>query len=258
VWTQTNYFSLEITTYETLLRPIEVFHTQPPQPVSVVAEKLKASEKKREEKRLKQIQANREKQAEQQAKEKKRKREKGENETINGTLVQDDADQGKQREEGTSKKRPRIQEDQEGLPEEEMDAASSSTATISLSKAELNNDPTSMTLALPESTLQIPLILPGPSEAIGSHSVSPPLMPSSTPKPQPQVITKINVSKALPEARGHTSYLTFARLVPISSSSLLPSTSSASASVSTQSLESQVAGIGNDPLFIPEQDDQTT
>jgi len=222
-----------------------------------VAEKLKVSEKKREEKRLKQIEANREKQAEQQAKEKKRKREKGGNETINGTQVHDDADQGKQAEEGTSKKRPRIQEDQEGLPEEAMDAASSSTTIISLSKAELTNDPTSMTLALPEPT--IPLCLPSSSEAI----VSPPIpMPSSIyptpPKPQPPIISKINVSKALPEVRGHTSYLTFARLVPISSSSLLPSTSSASASASTQSLESQVAGIGNDPLFIPEQDDQTT
>ena len=223
-----------------------------------MAEKLKASERKREEKRLKQIQANREKQAEQQAKEKKRKREKGEDDTINGTLVHDDdADQGKQGEEGTSKKRPRIQEDHEGLPEEEeMDFASSTTRTISLSKAELSHDPTSIPLALPASTSQIPGCLPSSSEAIASSSVLPAIpMPASI-SPTP-IISKINVSKALPEVRGHTSYLTFARLVPISSSSL-PSTSTASTSVSTQSLELQAAGIGNDPLPALEQDDQTT
>jgi hypothetical protein len=81
-----------------------------------------------------------------------------------------------------------------------MDAASSSTTTISLSNAELTNDPTSMILALPASTSQIPPCLPSSSEAIASHSVSPPIpMPSSispTPsKPQPPIITKINVSK---------------------------------------------------------------
>jgi tRNA (adenine57-N1/adenine58-N1)-methyltransferase len=240
-----------------------------PQPVSIVAEKLKVSERKREEKRLKQIQANREKKADQQAKvkvkEKKRKREKTEDELLNGTLA-DDPNQDKPGEGviGTSQKRPRIQEDQEGQPEEmDMDAASS---TISLSKAELSNDPISMPLEPPPaSTSQIPVYMPSSSEAIASSSTSQgiPMPASISPapsKPQlPIISSKINLSKALPEVRGHTSYLTFARLVPIPSSSSLPSTSSASASVSTtQSLESQIAGIGSDPLPAPEQDDQPT
>jgi hypothetical protein len=83
-------------------------------------------------------------------------------------------------------------------------------------------------------------------------------MPASvSPTLSKPIMTRANVSKALPEVRGHTSYLTFARLVPISSAGL-PSTSSASGSETTQSLESQLSGTGNDPLLAPEQDDETT
>ena len=46
---------------KTLIRPIEVSEVLTPQPVSVVAEKLKASEQKREEKRSRRIQANKKK-----------------------------------------------------------------------------------------------------------------------------------------------------------------------------------------------------
>ena len=44
--------------YETLVRPIEVFQIPPLQPISIVSEKLKKSELKREDKRLRQIAAN--------------------------------------------------------------------------------------------------------------------------------------------------------------------------------------------------------
>lgn len=225
------------------------------QPISIVAEKLKASERKREEKRLKQIQANRDKKAEQQAKEKKRKREGGEDEIINGIQAQEDADQDKQGEEsdGTSKKRPRIQEDQEGRIDEEMDALPSPTmtiSTISLSTAELSNDSMSMPPASTASTSQIPVCLSSPSGAMASclPEIPMPDNVSSTPsKPQPPVITKINLSKALPEVRGHTSYLTFARLVSFSSSGLSSTSPTSAASVSTQILEPQIAKIVSDP-----------
>jgi tRNA (adenine57-N1/adenine58-N1)-methyltransferase catalytic subunit len=44
--------------YKTLVRPIEVFRIPSLQPISVVSEKLKRSELKREEKHLRQIAAN--------------------------------------------------------------------------------------------------------------------------------------------------------------------------------------------------------
>ena len=44
--------------YETFVRPIEVFQIPPLQPISIVSERLKRSELKREDKRLRQIAAN--------------------------------------------------------------------------------------------------------------------------------------------------------------------------------------------------------
>ncbi|GLB38651.1 putative catalytic subunit of tRNA (adenine-N(1)-)- methyltransferase, which catalyzes the formation of N(1)- methyladenine at position 58 (m1A58) in initiator methionyl-tRNA [Lyophyllum shimeji] len=49
----------EITMYETLLRPIDVSHVPVLQPVGEISEKLKQAERKREDKRLKQIAAGR-------------------------------------------------------------------------------------------------------------------------------------------------------------------------------------------------------
>ncbi|KAF9465270.1 tRNA methyltransferase complex GCD14 subunit-domain-containing protein [Collybia nuda] len=49
----------EITMYETLLRPLDVTHVPAPTPISEISEKLKQAERRREEKRLKQIAAGR-------------------------------------------------------------------------------------------------------------------------------------------------------------------------------------------------------
>ncbi len=193
--------------------------------MSVVSEKLKASEKKREERRLRQIQANRAKQME-----KKRKREEGE---VN-EITDADQDRGEAVEDaGVSKKRTRTTEDREGK-DEQMDigedlSSVTTTMAVPLSDAELDAD--SKLLLSPGMTTS-PALTPVSTEGNPTSDSHVAALATHIPTTTLHMEAKVNVSKALPEVRGHTSYLTFACLIPISStvSSSSGSTSSAAAS----------------------------
>lgn len=206
-WPSTNltiFIYSEITMYETLVRPIEVFQIPPLQPISIVSEKLKRSELKREDKRLRQIAANKA------AAGAKRKRDPvaadGDVDgSLNATEMADGAAQT-----GRTSKRVKTEED-DGVPQmEEQDInidvdvgvettviGSPSTSAFPLVKAV---DPTTTTLSM------------STSDAVADIPISTATIPPA----------KINVSKALPEVRGHTSYLTFACLIPIPGPSAAP------------------------------------
>lgn len=133
---------LDITMFESLLRPHEV-HQTAPQPLTFAIEKLKKSEQKREEKRQNQI-----------ARSNKRKL--------------------------------------EDLPEADIENVGGKRFKTQES-AEVGDVDVSKNI---------------PDDAVDPAR---PADPSSS--------IKLSVSKACPEVRGHTSYLTFARLVPAAPSS---------------------------------------
>ena len=194
--------------YETLVRPIEVFQIPPLQPISIVSEKLKKSELKREDKRLRQIAANKAAAAAASA---KRKRDTvaadgSVDESLNAaTESPHGAGQA-----GRTSKRVKTEED-DGVPQMEeqehinmdMDMevrliGGPSTSAFPLVKTVDPTTTTSLSLSTTDVVADIPI----------STATSPP--------------AKINVSKALPEVRGHTSYLTFACLIPIPGFSAAP------------------------------------
>ncbi|ETW81897.1 hypothetical protein HETIRDRAFT_475459 [Heterobasidion irregulare TC 32-1] len=141
----------DITMYETLLRPHEVSEVPTLLPIGAVSKKLQQSERKREEKRLRQISNARARHAE------KRKREQ---------------DGGPEDNDATGSKRVKTEDETRG------DAQGSS----------------------------------GPSAQDPASPVDPKALTSEVPTPPPAT-TQI-VSKVIQEVRGHTSYLTFACLLP--------------------------------------------
>ena len=194
----------EITMYETLVRPIEVFQIPPLQPISVVSEKLKISELKREDKRLRQIAANKA------AASAKRKRDAvAADGDIDGSLNAATELPHGAGQTGRTSKRVKTEED-DGVPqmeEQDMDVdvdveiiaiGSPSTSAFPLVKA---MDPTTTT---PPSMSTIDVVADIPISTAATTAA------------------KINISKALPEVRGHTSYLTFACLIPIPGFSAAP------------------------------------
>ncbi|KAF9013152.1 1-methyladenosine methyltransferase catalytic subunit Gcd14 [Cyathus striatus] len=140
----------EITMYETLLRPHEITSVPPPLPVSQISTKLKAAERRREDKRLIQIAANKARSAAAGNNAAKRKREPSEEDTGKRVKIV-----SKEEEETIVK----AQDVEETDP---IDAGEDEELEQQHSEEEKN----------------------------------------------------ISVSRALPEVRGHTSYLTFACLVP--------------------------------------------
>jgi tRNA (adenine57-N1/adenine58-N1)-methyltransferase len=197
----------EITMYETLVRPIEVFQIPPLQPISFISEKLKKSELKREDKRLRQIAANKAAAAAASA---KRKRDAvavdgSVDESLNAAT---DLPHGAAQT-GRTSKRVKTEED-DGVPQmEEQDInmdvdmeatliGSPSTSAFPLVETQDPTTTTSLSMPTTDVVADIPI----------STATSPP--------------AKINVSKALPEVRGHTSYLTFACLIPIPGFSAAP------------------------------------
>ncbi|KDR82962.1 hypothetical protein GALMADRAFT_220963 [Galerina marginata CBS 339.88] len=177
----------EITMYETLLRPIEVFQVPPLQPISVLSEKLKKSEQKREEKRLRQIAANKATAAAANA---KRKRDDAAED------LDDSPGPAAASEEGINSKRVRTDDPKGNIIEETGDLGD-----LALDDAmEVIED--SMTPA-------------------GDTAVPTPLASSSSALVQVAPMPRTNVSKALPEVRGHTSYLTFACLIPVPPSTVV-------------------------------------
>ena len=192
----------EITMYETLVRPIEVFQIPPLQPISIVSEKLKKSELKREDKRLRQIAANKAATANA-----KRKRDVvAADGSVDGSLNAATELPHGAGQTGRTSKRVKTEED-DGVPQmEEQD--------INMDM-DVNVD-TEVTLIGSPSTSAFPLVKTVDPITTTSLSMSTTDVvadiPISTATSPP---AKINVSKALPEVRGHTSYLTFACLIPI-------------------------------------------
>ena len=159
---------VEITMYETLLRPHEVSQVPAPPSIGAIAEKLKQSERRREEKRQRQIaSAARARNAE------KRKREEDEtreSENASGDL---------------ERKRLRLKE-----KPDVMDVDTTSHPHGSAPDGSMKRAPTDL-LDIAKSTLN------QTSEATTPSSVD------------MQIVSKI-----VPDVRGHTSYLTFAILLP--------------------------------------------
>lgn len=143
---------LDITMYETLIRPHEVNQIPTLQSVGEISEKLKQAEHKREEKRLRQIALSRFSSIT------KRKR--------SDVLDEDPADPSQE----SGNKRTKTDDEDE--------------------------------------TMEPPIDLMDAGEVIDASSSTDDVAEGSMTK------ININVSKALPEVRGHTSYLTFACLVP--------------------------------------------
>lgn len=128
-----------------------------------------------------------------------------------------------------------------------MDVDPSTTTTVSLANAEqlTHPDPPPSQIPAPEPIPQ-PTPAPDPptttSLGIQTSQHHRPRSPSAITLPK-----KVNVAKALPEVRGHTSYLTFARLVvATASTSTLPPGESlpASASLSTETESAEVQQEG--------------
>ena len=188
--------------YETLLRPIEVFQIPPLPNIAVVSEKIKVSEQKREEKRLRQIAANRAAAASgagsiSSSVNAKRKREDAAEDLDNGEEDEDEMSAVEGLIASKKKMRTDIGEDEE---EDAMEGA----------------------LPLPEDPGQTDV------DVLKNEGSDPSPQPATTTSHRPpknasgliHPSAKINVSKALPEVRGHTSYLTFACLIPIPASAV--------------------------------------
>ncbi|TFK87492.1 tRNA methyltransferase complex GCD14 subunit [Polyporus arcularius HHB13444] len=159
----------EITMYETLLRPHQVESTPPLTPISVVSDRLKQSEARREEKRLRQI-ANARAGAERRA---KRKAEEEAANEKDGKRIKSDG-------EGESDPVP---------PEVQAQDERAATDGMRLDGA------ADVAAASP----------------IRAASSAPVEDATTTEGSEPQ---KITLSKTFAEVRGHTSYLTFAVLLP--------------------------------------------
>lgn len=192
--------------YETLLRPHEVYQVPALQSVGEISEKLKKAEARREDKRLKQIAS-----AEGRRTGKRKRQEKAvkeENGAITSTeesahsRVEADGDHA-----DTKKART----------EDVMDAGSSAASHGRVLKEEPGADwEISATMAPSvvtkdeEGDEDAPMLVdPSDSKApLASLIVVP--EPPASPPPAPKVI----ISKVAHEVRGHTSYLTFATLLP--------------------------------------------
>ena len=166
---------IDITMYETLLRPHEVQQLPPPRPLSQVIDKLKHMEQYREEKRQRQI-----------ANAGKRKREEDEPTT---TGMEREMQTRSEREMGTgaeggTEKRARV-------------GTAGESAAPALVLAEKSDERTGSGREI---------VPPTPPEDATTSAVA-----GSS---QVELPAKLNRSKVSPEVRGHTSYLTFARLVP--------------------------------------------
>ena len=184
-----------------------MFQIPPLQPISIVSEKLKISELKREDKRLRQIAANKAATAATSA---KRKRDAvAADGNVDGSLNSATELPHGAGQTGRTSKRVKTEEDG-GVPQmEEQDMntdvdveitviGSPSTSAFPLVKAADPSTTTTSTMSTSDVVADIPV----------STATTPP--------------AKINVSKVLPEVRGHTSYLTFACLIPIPGFSAAP------------------------------------
>lgn len=182
--------------YETLLRPHEVQQLSPPRPLNDIIDKLRQMEHYREEKRQRQIKKNagkRKREEEEQEAEKEQEDEMGEMGLESGRPVMEGetvgAGIGTGIERGTEK-RARVGTE---VSVSVFPALEESDEREEGSRRETVQPP-----ALPEDD---------GTTTVGGGAVAGPS--------QAQVPAKLNCSKVSPDVRGHTSYLTFARLVPL-------------------------------------------
>ncbi|KAI5119045.1 hypothetical protein M0805_005911 [Coniferiporia weirii] len=202
----------DITMYETLLRPHEV-HTLPAlRPISEVGEKLRQSEARREDKRLKQI-------ATSQA-----KREKGGKKRKRGPQVNEDMMEQEDQERDAVK--PELQdqfiaedsraetkklrtEGEEPVDGERVDQSIADTdrdsAAPPMSALEEEVPDTNPSLGASEEPAAWSVL----TEAVAVHELV-----SASPTPSFSEPQKMVISRVANEVRGHTSYLTFAVLLP--------------------------------------------
>ena len=166
----------DITMYETLLRPHEVSEVPTLLPIGAVSKKLQQSEQKREEKRLRQISNARARHAE------KRKREQ------NGGPEDNDE---------TGSKRVKTEDETRGDAQGSSGPSAQDPASV---VAPLGAKDEVRDVTMEEITDTLP------------QPVDPKALASEVPTPPP-AMTQI-VSKVIQEVRGHTSYLTFACLLP--------------------------------------------
>ena len=161
--------------YETLLRPHQVDAAPALAPISVVSEKLKQSEARREEKRLRQI-ANARAGAERRASKRKAEDDEPAGPGSDGKRPRTDGEHGG----GGEHVPPDVQAQDEREAVEGMETGVAATATETLAAGT-----TSASAAVPPGEVQEAAEAP-----------------------------RICLSKTFPDVRGHTSYLTFAVLLP--------------------------------------------
>ena len=185
----------DITMYETLIRPHQVDAVPALLPIGQISEKLKKAEQKREEKRLRQIANSRAAAAG------KRKR-------------VDDVDDGEgDRAEGSARKRPNLDDEDDVMHNEEEYLPHAGNSQ------------------------------PGRPGASVSAEVEEGALPAAA--AEASAPRKTTMSKTFPEVRGHTSYLTFACLLP--ASPITQSTGPESQGLVTNASTS----VGVSPLAIP-------
>lgn len=180
--------------YETLIRPHQVDVVPALPSIDIISTQLKQSEARREAKRLRQIANSR------QARGEKRKREQeekdgavsapadaaetgGDGATTMG-VVDVDVDADKEAE-SPSKKKTKLSQEHDDADEEVQETVTSAAVVPSATARE-------------------------GEDAVGAHTKV--LVPEAT--PETVAPSKISLSKAFAEVRGHTSYLTFAVLLP--------------------------------------------
>lgn len=166
--------------YETLLRPHEVHPLPPPRPLSQVVDKLKRMEHYREEKRQRQIAG---------AGKRKREDDDGVTVTAMGMAMEREVSMGT----GTG---------MDGGTDKRARVEMTSTSPALILDLEGDGDGEG-------SRREIVPTAPPPED--GTMGASAAVAGPS----QVQVPAKLNHSKVSPDVRGHTSYLTFARLVPL-------------------------------------------
>ncbi|KAF9066476.1 tRNA methyltransferase complex GCD14 subunit-domain-containing protein [Rhodocollybia butyracea] len=180
----------DITMYETLLRPYDIQQISSLPTIEEVSHKLKQSEIKREEKRLKQIASGH----------------RGSNTTfVNGANTGPASGSGgyesSSSSHGEKRKRDGVEEGDEDLSMEKLPIGGKRVKTAEEEKltGEEYQSVTTRDVVMTETLL---------AEEIQSLEDT---------KPEPISVlesTKLNLSKVMPEVRGHTSYLTFAHLLP--------------------------------------------
>ncbi|KAI0087721.1 tRNA methyltransferase complex GCD14 subunit-domain-containing protein [Irpex rosettiformis] len=208
----------DITMYETLLHPQQIDLIPRPPPISLASSNLKRLEIRKEEKRQRQIAS---------AHRGKRKRVEAEEEER--TPVSDNSATGVKGLGGMNAKKPKISQG-----EEDGEAKERETVAIKTEEDEEVPMAASEPFTLASSAL---LTATATATAIAQPTTQSRLLGEEAEEPTPE---KISVSKAFPEVRGHTSYLTFAVLFPPEMTGTA-SASSTSSSVGTP--ERVVVGV---------------